>query len=313
MEIVCTKCGKKLRVPDEHTGKQAKCPGCGTKFVIGGGAGSARAAGSAARGGRAPTAGSAPRAAAPQKPQPAAGAGAAQADSGEWRLQTGDGERFGPISRVELQAWIKDGRVDGECQVLCDGWEQWKWAEDVFPEISGGGGAGGSDNPFAALDANVSLSAKDNPFASPQSVNKSSPSTSANQEEVPAGVVRAMKGTKPWVLLIAIAMLIGASLQFVGAIIAIVMLSKHLPASNMVGMIISSLLYGGMALLVFNYQNAIGAFLRNQTFRTLERALEAQKMLWMVWGIVILLGICLIGLLMMLAGVALIGVAAAAS
>ncbi len=286
MEIVCTKCGKKLRVPDEHTGKQAKCPGCGTKFVIGGGAGSARAAGSA------PKAGSAPRVASPQKPKPAAGAAPSQADSGDWHLQTGDGERFGPISKVELQAWIKDGRVDGECQVLCDGWEQWKWAEDVFPEISGGGEAA-AENPFASLGDTPSQKASAasvNPFSSPQANTHGMQqhASKGGDGELSVGVVRALKGTRPWVLLISITMFIMVTLEFIGCLIAL----RFSPLSGMMGMVGVGMA-GAMAYLVFNYQATIGAFVRNTNQTTLQRALESQKMLWTVWGIMLVIALCM--------------------
>src|ERR1044071_7928602 len=34
ISVTCTKCGKKLKVPDERAGKMAKCPGCMTTFMV---------------------------------------------------------------------------------------------------------------------------------------------------------------------------------------------------------------------------------------------------------------------------------------
>src|SRR5262249_51650459 len=38
--VACSSCGKSLRVPDNLLGKRVKCPGCGTAFTAGDGAGS---------------------------------------------------------------------------------------------------------------------------------------------------------------------------------------------------------------------------------------------------------------------------------
>jgi hypothetical protein len=52
-----------------------------------------------------------------------------------WYMRTPDEEQYGPVKRQDLDQWVGEGRVDSECQILCDGWEQWKWASDVYPQL----------------------------------------------------------------------------------------------------------------------------------------------------------------------------------
>jgi hypothetical protein len=50
-------------------------------------------------------------------------------------MRTPDGRQYGPVSRLELDAWFGEGRIDADCQILCEGWNQWKWASDVYPQL----------------------------------------------------------------------------------------------------------------------------------------------------------------------------------
>ena len=53
-----------------------------------------------------------------------------------WRIMTADQRVLGPISKEALDTWVREGRIDSSCQVLKDGWEQWRWAGDIYPELS---------------------------------------------------------------------------------------------------------------------------------------------------------------------------------
>ena len=53
-----------------------------------------------------------------------------------WRVMTADQRVFGPISGEALDSWVREGRIDRYCQVLMDGWEQWRWAADIYLELS---------------------------------------------------------------------------------------------------------------------------------------------------------------------------------
>ncbi len=96
MQIRCPHCSRELRVPDELQGKQVRCKFCKRAFV--------------------------------------AAASAAQHDL-TWRVQTAEGEQYGPVTKTELDQWVAEARLDCECQVLRQDWNQWQWADDVYPEL----------------------------------------------------------------------------------------------------------------------------------------------------------------------------------
>jgi hypothetical protein len=132
IEISCTSCKKRLRVPDNAAGKRVKCPQCQSVLSV-----------------------------------PAAGAGssAGQSGGGTWHLKTEDGQTFGPVPKKELDQWLAEGRVTGECQLLKDGADQWQWASDVYPQLSGEAAASGSaGGGFPQIDVGTKA-ASDNPFA----------------------------------------------------------------------------------------------------------------------------------------------------
>lgn len=99
--VVCSGCGKNLKAPDTAAGKRTKCPACQTPIEI-------------------PAAGSSP--------------GAKASDS--WEIKTGTGDTYGPVSKAELDQWVKEGRLDDQCQVLQKGAPQWQWASQLYPELA---------------------------------------------------------------------------------------------------------------------------------------------------------------------------------
>jgi len=161
IEIKCSSCEKRLRVPDNAAGKRVRCPQCKSVISVPGPDGSSAKSGSAVD---------------------------AQA---KYHLKTEDGQTFGPVPKSELDEWFAEGRITAECQILRDGAEQWQWASDLYPQLDGGeatspdpaatpgpggsspsgfpqvgdaapsGGGGASDNPFdfAAGDSSRSWAA----------------------------------------------------------------------------------------------------------------------------------------------------------
>ena len=116
IEIRCPGCSRTLRVPDEHAGKQVRCPAC-QQISIAPGAGMATtavAAGSAAAGSAGP---------------------AAASDAQAWHLRTPDGPTYGPISWSQLRQWAAEGRVSSNCQLAEDSDGRWRPATDFFPGI----------------------------------------------------------------------------------------------------------------------------------------------------------------------------------
>ena len=98
ISVVCSGCQKKLKAPDSAAGKRTKCPACQSVIEI-----------------------------------PSAGAAAAN-DS--WTVKTATGDDFGPVTKGELDQWLKEGRLDDQCQVLQEGAPQWQWASDLYPELA---------------------------------------------------------------------------------------------------------------------------------------------------------------------------------
>lgn len=47
-----------------------------------------------------------------------------------------DGQRYGPITRDELDQWATEQRVNGECQVWQVGWPQWRLASEIYPGLA---------------------------------------------------------------------------------------------------------------------------------------------------------------------------------
>lgn len=138
VEVSCSSCSGRFRVPDTAAGKKIKCPKCQSVIAV-----------PAASG--APAAPSAPAAPAGQSPaQQAAGAPSSapkvlpkaqplatpKTKADLWHLKTEDGETYGPVSRPELDSWYAEGRITIDSQLLKDGSQQWQWASDLYPELT---------------------------------------------------------------------------------------------------------------------------------------------------------------------------------
>lgn len=54
----------------------------------------------------------------------------------QWHVQMANGQRYGPITKAELDLWAAERRVNAECQVWRVGWPQWKPASDVYPALA---------------------------------------------------------------------------------------------------------------------------------------------------------------------------------
>jgi len=103
IELFCNSCGQKLRVPDEHAGKQARCPQCHATTQI-----SANALSSQ-----------------PQSP-----------GQDEWYMKTLDGTIYGPVDKLELDRWKAEERLNIQCQLSRGNKENWLSAIQVYPDIN---------------------------------------------------------------------------------------------------------------------------------------------------------------------------------
>ena len=106
IEIQCNGCHSNLRVPDEHAGKQARCPKCGTIQTI-------------------------PGVATPF-PSPAAEPQDLRLD--QWYVRTPEGVEYGPVPRVELDQWVSESRLSAESRIR-RATEAWMPATTLDPEL----------------------------------------------------------------------------------------------------------------------------------------------------------------------------------
>ncbi len=112
----CDFCQHLLRVPDAVAGKRIHCPQCREVLRIPAVAPQPGPPGS-------------PEAVPADTEQPPA------ADRKLWQLKTRDGNTYGPVPRSELDQWLAEGRITGECQLKQSG-HDWQWASAVYPELA---------------------------------------------------------------------------------------------------------------------------------------------------------------------------------
>ncbi len=157
IETICQGCARKLRVPDEHAGKKARCPQCRTTYIVPGVSQSA-----------ADSPVDRPHhIESPTRDQPkyATNAERDRPGSDRWQVRTPDGRLYGPVPRAELDQWYAEGRIPGNAQLLRSGEHQWVMAAEVYPDLGvRSGRLSVQHNPFAEHATRVRPG---NPFASP--------------------------------------------------------------------------------------------------------------------------------------------------
>lgn len=277
VEVACPNCTKRLRAPEKQLGKKVKCPHCKQPFALG------------------------------------------STEQGEqWNVQIADGQQFGPVSRAELDTWMAEGRLNAECQVLQEGWDQWQWADQVFPQLAAaaGGGVAPGPGPIPAVggaavgvpapEANAfdfaagsgsSSNIHANPYTSPSVGASESQGSGKDDGKISKGVRLALARTSPWVLFLAILGFIFCGLGTMGVLMNLVMSmasgSGSLMAMVMLMGMVQLAIMGGLyflpSLLMFKYSKAINVYLRNETTRNLERALDAQRKFWHTLGIIVII------------------------
>lgn len=229
IESICSGCGQRLRVADEHRGKQARCPACGQIYLVGGSAqagtfGDVDSAGSRGSGWApttyAPTSNK-PDLFGPSFDEPSVPVASNQnadpprQDTSHFAM-TPDGIIYGPVDQPTLDRWIQEGRLNDSCRVRQGEngpWQpmmQWLAAKMPTSQVAYGGG----QTPLASAAVH---SEAVNPFsdaARPQSIN---PYHATGQYPYPtypsdrSGVVLTM-GILSWVL----------SCMYIGWIMAII-------------------------------------------------------------------------------------------
>lgn len=127
IEFKCRDCQTTLRVADEHLGKKARCPSCGSIQDV------------TADTGRIPL----------------DSAGSGQSTSSRWKMRTPDGSEYGPVEKGELDNWMREGRISAQCSLRQENQSQWQPASLIYPSLASASYApspqiSSSGNPFAA-------------------------------------------------------------------------------------------------------------------------------------------------------------------
>ena len=134
VEFTCRDCQTTLRVGDEHIGKKARCPSCGSiQDVV-------------------------------SSSQQASDESQSESSSyqGErWLMRTPDGNEYGPVEKIELDQWVREGRISAHCSLRQENQSQWNPASLVFPSLAS-----------ATSAPSPQVSSSGNPFASPMQVER---------------------------------------------------------------------------------------------------------------------------------------------
>ncbi|MFN0016948.1 MAG: hypothetical protein ACKVP0_01745 [Pirellulaceae bacterium] len=124
IDSTCHSCGKHLRVADEHAGQQAQCPSCHAVYTV---------------------------------PPRSVGMALTLAAPGEcpdsWQMKTPEGLVYGPVTKLELDHWCRQGRITPRCQILQERRESWMWAAEVYPELQQAAATMTAINPLAPVTA----------------------------------------------------------------------------------------------------------------------------------------------------------------
>jgi hypothetical protein len=87
-----------------------------------------------------PTASCAATAALSPLPSPAAAAGPrdalAEASGAAWFVRPPSGGQFGPATADVLRSWLAEGRLTADTLVWREGWQDWRAASELFPQLS---------------------------------------------------------------------------------------------------------------------------------------------------------------------------------
>lgn len=155
IQSICTGCGKQLSVADEHAGKRARCPACGTIYTVPS-AVTAQFPGALQTGqgtGQGSIESPYPLASGQPSSQPELSQ-ATPADELFW-MRAVDGNIYGPTDRENLNRWFREGRVGVGYQIRQGESGLWEDASIFRPEHSSTTtlGTQNRSNPYAAQTA----------------------------------------------------------------------------------------------------------------------------------------------------------------
>jgi hypothetical protein len=110
LEIGCPGCGRRLRIGEDHAGKQIRCPACNHISQA------PEMAGAPSDGNASSTTATAP-------------------DATTWHVRSPDGPIYGPIAWNEVQLWADEGRIAADCQLAQSAAGPWREASELLPGL----------------------------------------------------------------------------------------------------------------------------------------------------------------------------------
>jgi GYF domain 2 len=104
-----------------------------------------------------------------------------------WTVKFSSGQSYGPVGKSQLDTWVSEGRVTGDCQLSRAGQPGWLWARDVYPLLASARGA--VTQPYVSQspsDRDASKIAEAAVHDSSTSPNLGDPAAGANPYSSPA-------------------------------------------------------------------------------------------------------------------------------
>lgn len=53
-----------------------------------------------------------------------------------YHIKAADGQTYGPITREQLDQWVRENRLNAQAQVLKQGDPAWQWASAMYPQLA---------------------------------------------------------------------------------------------------------------------------------------------------------------------------------
>lgn len=185
-----------------------------------------------------------------------------------WYYESKDGGSDGPIGTAELVQHLATGRIPSDRNVWCQEIGEWTPANTV-PEL--------------ASNAQTSF--------------ESSSYRTNTRGEIPPDVVRALGGSRLWVVFIAVIVFVYATMSLViGGYFAVVGARKGVAPVTFYGVltVVSGVLYMVGGVMLINHSIRIGRFIAQPRTERLVSALDALRAFWMYVSVLLIVALAFI-------------------
>lgn len=241
-----------------------------------------------------------------------------------WFVKTGTGDEYGPVTKAELDTWLTEDRLDDDCQLLQEGWEQWKWASDVYPSLAGTSSQQvstssqqtaapqqqsplqgfGMDTREASNGFNFGQ-AYESPAVSSGGGYSSGGSTG---DGIPAGAVRMFAESSVWMLITAIGITVFLVFMGIGLLIMLAGLAdapQGLRGILLIMFVVNLIIFSLMTwvtTMLYGYVGALNRFTRDPSSGSIQQMARKHKAYWFACGIIVLIGLILFVLYIVFVG-----------